>query len=1791
MATSPTRALTLQEKIQRKRRNKTPTASPEEAPRAPSRIQKQSSPHKIQIKNQLAKAMGTPSESISPPSIENRPAQPTPPSRKADEQIYPLQEVESPLDSTENKRDIHSPQRRSSDKQNSRRTGVQEESTNERKEMLLSDQRPKTPTRNNLPKWPPQQVTSVRGQEQKASWIRPVEKEEANTPTTVEKVDCCTQTSPLEEQQPAAGKVPSWKRTSPIVSNNFVNNGKPSWVRNFENEKQTQSEVTLSPLISQQEASWTRSRTPSPATHITGSVSERQASSVQTVGTERTPSPAPSAEVSSQSSQQKIPWARPATERTPSPAPNYGNGGGTQQNVTWPRQRVPSPSRADFSSQGSQQKAPWIRPRTPSPGPNNADAVSQQRAPWARSRTPSPSPGSANGNGQQRAPWVRPVATERVPSPAGAANANNQLEATETRMASPRRKIETREHVFKRREAELKSRLVEVLDEMEIESVPTEKNISMSKPSAQPNMFTSQSQETKPRKRWPPVRTEPYSNAYKEQRAIVKNVEEECSMSATKTMHVEEEPSEPAQPITRATSPQQASLARNVGGKEDDFASMASEQVHAEAVKRAPWLRTSPAGLTSDKITTGTHLRAETAEPEAIQQTKSWDRRSPLSVPTDEGNQFSMCWAQQPSRARSSSPAPNTIDEASQRKASWNVHVANAGTVTAMLQDRSTNASKVIIPSRALKDSDDVPPNSNAAKQQVTARSYKKPPPSPHFGTSNYLPPWVKAKESKSNADASLKKECEQSTSKTLDLQANLVSAPSDEMCIASPPSTWSGREQSIQSQVLPSSKILKEVKTRHEPLKRSNSFEEAGSESAARAFFSYGGAVIETPNSVNVASLRSAFTSGGSAPSPRSKSAPPRNRSSWRDREALPIETENKGPPHTSNRTSPGETIPHQRSRPSWKSRDNAYEDSGPVQPPEPSTTNRKAREKWGQVHSQPPAWSKSAFSNRDTSQVELRTTRSPNRSSRTATSQRQAAPARSSPPTSIIRNNAHGNKSSIRSPQWGSKPTQSHEPASLNRSPPPSWVNRDISQGEISSIRSPVWDSTRGPAPSGEGAAIAESSAPLLWVNREISEEELSPIESPQPSPLLRTTKRPERGPPAQMVAKERMTVETVGDDSSVEDDVNRERSENAAAHVELDRVEYLAEDEASVGIHREDTGERWTKETRATEQDAFKQHEYDEIDEGDQEVTDHYPKSPSKSLVQMAMDSVFALDFDLLMAQAPKAASFDDDEETAGSSPSKGIVKSTPPERELPEEVKAMLKMSLNRTMSDSRPHDDSRAYEAGYFSTDVSSSAIDRTGSAWRQNDISALSHGSGLQQLSPTKTNTGRSSSALPQTPSALNISDKSPVNKPESIAVPDETLERIREMKLTDEPKGGSEAVSSSAVFGNPNTYISTGGGVEGQAPTISKRAQATEEWHEGHGAIGMKREEPSSTRESSFFNSVNPGNEATIDFGNPTDVSIQVSPESPRQTSLVGTSPALLSDSPSEILGGRKTVRFGHPKSYLAAGGDYERELQPSVSDRRRAFEKWQDENVRVIPAPPPEQDISPPSAGARHILRHFVKDKNDETEELTAEASLLKNSEDWNQFDPDLNDIQPEPAEATSVDWHFKPPPPPRVSSPNNGVTWSRGFDGPDPFSTQDRDDPFMKQDDPFATSKSVSSDFSADFKGVFDPFSDTDAFDLFAEPASNGFFSPYGDAPMANNVVMQKPSKLTPSRRVRRRRPSSAELYDEHDAQQATRFGPASTSKEDDYDEYFVQQATYIPSTSTDVGSKDGTYLLEI
>ena len=1198
-----------------------------------------------------------------------------------------------------------------------------------------------------------------------------------------------------------------------------------------------------------------------------------------------------------------------------------------------------------------------------------------------------------------------------------------------------------------------------------------------------------------PTKKWPPVCAQPFPNGYRQQHAVEQTVKSESPLP--NSPKVEEQPDDTlsSQPIGRGASSMTDT---------DNQASVtptANNEAKKSAVRKAPWLRTSPPASTSDDS------RTSRRDPPPIEQADpatSLERQTQSPVPTDEGNHQSS-WAQSASRIR---PSPND--------------------------------------------------NGRSIPQRTVPRPFKKPPPSQLFvnNTTKYVPPWVKERE----AEAELNSNAPESDPSPI--EDNLDTAPSDEVNMAPPPPVSSDRKQPTTSPSSPGrNKILNEVKTRQVSMNGENWRERQGSDGIAEVVVSYGGAVIETPKSVNVASLGASFASG------ERFSSPPKSKSLSKIRYgASPLLTNR----HFSKQsTSPRDSSPDQPERPPWTAGAHSH-----VSTEKPK---RNGPGQWNKVHSPPPSWSRGAHSSKPQgSQRDLGTIQSTKYAPKPPIG--RTAPAQTPPPSWIKQDVSKGDLSSIKSPRRWGQPKISQSPqgsAPVDRSQPPSWVNRDVSQGDMSSIKSHDWSYRPSPVKESIG-----SSHPPSWVDGDAVQDDLSPIASPEPASLQR---------------KVRITVETVDDESDGVEVVDRPWSP------ESQTAEYVYATEEGAA-----SGSNYAAEESASRSRG----DYaDEDVDADEEDDGQYPeKSPTISLAQMAMDSVFAIDFDLVMAQARKPVLLEDDEESSASSPSKGIAKSTPPERELPDEVKAMLERSLNRsTRSESGIHEDSAAYEADYFSTDMSNNAMDKTGSTWNENDISALSDDSGLEPLSPPPTNDTKSLEPSLQTNRALHFSTgESPVKAEESNKMSDETLERIRATKLNDddlEVDKTDDGSSSSAGLEHRDLYGRTNSAEE-RSPRITERV--VDGWCGGRVPSPRRQEEPSSkTRGVASFTNFGP-NESTIDLGNPTDFSIQVSPDSPRQTSLVGTSPALVSDSPPEDFAVNRSVKFDGPGERDDTRNGVVNEPLPSVSSVRQLMEEWQNEKEAIeesLPPPPPMDDgTSPPSsAGAIEVLKYFKKETQAEVG-----ASGINDSDQWYQQDSALGDMTPQrPVQTETIsgaEWHKR-----------NGITASIGkstksssiaFGGQDPFSKQDAQDPFFGQDDPFAASKSASSDFAYDFGG-FNPFADdpetNEAFD-FERETQQEFFSPYGDAPKSTTTTRSRtstPTRLTPSRRDLRRRAVPTEQYLVDDdfyistsTQQpsqvtttTTRYEPGPPPpEEDEFVEYYAQHASYVPT-------EDGTYLLEI
>jgi hypothetical protein len=541
-----------------------------------------------------------------------------------------------------------------------------------------------------------------------------------------------------------------------------------------------------------------------------------------------------------------------------------------------------------------------------------------------------------------------------------------------------------------------------------------------------------------------------------------------------------------------------------------------------------------------------------------------------------------------------------------------------------------------------------------------------------------------------------------------------------------------------------------------------------------------------------------------------------------------------------------------------------------------------------------------------------------------------------------------------------------------------------------------------------------------------------------------------------------------------------------------------------------------------------------------------------TPTKSLAQMAVESLFSIDLELIMAQGTKEESTDDEVER--SPVSSGIKMSIPHARELPEEVKAMLGMNSSNVSS---PHyDDSRPYESVFFGTDGSSSGIqDKSCSSWSSKEISALSQGSFASRLSPSKKDMAHSSPC--RTKIVLNVREEVPAVLKESrevyarifekmraldIAVDDDAdddemsariLEFMNAMEITvDDDTTNATDVGSSAIFWDPvDTVGPAGGATEEGAPSISERAKTIKDWSRGCGSATAK-EDASAMRDDSglfspsFANSIDFENDSTIDLGNPSDVSSQESLDTPRQW---GAKTALMWDSPLKETGGHDSVRFGVPMSFRADGGDNAAEpARRSVLDRVHAIEERKGghgAHPRQSPGGK-EAGSSPRNAkGTKHVFLQFDS-REDEMQDLMTEASRLEYPEEWAERDPEVeliaimypspDHIEPQASEESDVlNWHLTNVPPP-----------------PHDAKKIDAQDPFFLQGDPFAASNiAVGTKYDSKTFNSFaeETFAQDDSLDFQVE-GSAGFFSPYGDeTPKRNDGIIARPPTPPPRQAV--------------------------------------------------------------
>jgi hypothetical protein len=321
---------------------------------------------------------------------------------------------------------------------------------------------------------------------------------------------------------------------------------------------------------------------------------------------------------------------------------------------------------------------------------------------------------------------------------------------------------------------------------------------------------------------------------------------------------------------------------------------------------------------------------------------------------------------------------------------------------------------------------------------------------------------------------------------------------------------------------------------------------------------------------------------------------------------------------------------------------------------------------------------------------------------------------------------------------------------------------------------------------------------------------------------------------------------------------------------------------------------------------------------------------------------------------------------------------------------------------------------------------------------------------------------------------------------------PARILEFMNEMDITlDDDTTHASDGELSAIFWNPDgTFGTAGWAAEERAPSISDRSKATTKDDES--AVS----DDSQLFSHSFVSSINFGTEATSDLGNPSQISIQESIDSPQR----GTRTALITDCPPKETGEHNSVRFGVPISFQGDSGNNVTESTPTVLYRG----EWEDEHGVHPRQPPCGKEAGSPhrnTKGTKNVLQCFSPE--DETQDLMTELSRLDNPEEWTERDPEVqltaamspspDPIDPQASEEMNAlkNWHFSNVPPTHNT---------KKIDAQDPFSKGDR----------FAASNIAAG--SQYYSKTFNPFVEetfeqNDSFDFQLERTA-GFFSPYGD-----------------------------------------------------------------------------------
>ena len=516
--------------------------------------------------------------------------------------------------------------------------------------------------------------------------------------------------------------------------------------------------------------------------------------------------------------------------------------------------------------------------------------------------------------------------------------------------------------------------------------------------------------------------------------------------------------------------------------------------------------------------------------------------------------------------------------------------------------------------------------------------------------------------------------------------------------------------------------------------------------------------------------------------------------------------------------------------------------------------------------------------------------------------------------------------------------------------------------------------------------------------------------------------------------------------------------------------------------------------------------------------------------KSLAALAADTFVVADYDHL-ADRQYLDSEDDDSLLSG-----GFRASTPQQSEVPTEFRDIVTSGSGLS-----PQDSATTYSAG------SSPSRQVFKSAPTVSTSSPQALKKPIPRLSPSRKDTDvvfarRHRSSPPSassSPSKVSPDKASPtraqdmftpIDRPrEQTEVSPEALDEIRDRYVDAPPPEESDAGSSSAVFGVPETFGAAGGDEIAEAPKVSDRAKAIEDWNGGVRSPTFSEPSPSILRTPT----------RSMDAQQPQSNSpgiLRRKPPTPansfeRKSVRFSDQTARERGDPQDIMPvdsedqADSDVVFGDPNTFGAAGvgGVNSATSSPSIADRGKAIEGWKGGRGRKLT---PDRAVADQnSAGASHVLTYWSNANQSDREDY-------ENHQQWADLDPDfvgLRDDSPSP-EPIEPDVELLP-----SATPNST-----------PVMTPDvsPDKPARKQ----PAAKESQKHANLKVPDVFDPFFDDDESIIFHDNESS-FFSatslteeeakPSNENPF--RVILPPPRK-SPATRARRQREASRD-YDDY------------------------------------------------